>query len=145
MNWYSQTAPVSSSFDGPSAWQEEEERSYAQWLKGHKAGLDKQCAKDLVCGWAWGWSLVIYAMDAQKPLRKYWTDPSLDQGEAFLRDYILNKGYLEKKTQRCVGVCVRWQVDTISVLLGYRHIKKWLEKIAVMMVMVMMKMVMMML
>jgi protein KRI1 len=54
-----------------------EEKDYTRWLKGERAQMDKKYAKE---------------MDA---LKRYWTDPSLDPDECFLRDYILNRGYLD--------------------------------------------------
>uniref|UniRef100_A0A1A8K8Z8 Protein KRI1 homolog n=1 Tax=Nothobranchius kuhntae TaxID=321403 RepID=A0A1A8K8Z8_NOTKU len=56
---------------------DKEEAEYLDWLKG-QAELDgPEEVKDM------------------KYLRDYWNDPELDEKEQFLRDYMLNKGYLE--------------------------------------------------
>lgn len=57
--------------------QEKEESEYVQWLKGGGVELAERMVADLA------------------PLKQYWTDPSLSADEKFLRDYILNKGYLD--------------------------------------------------
>lgn len=57
---------------------EREEEDYIEWLKGERKELsDKETEESL------------------KPLQNMWNDPKLDDGEKFLRDYILNKRYLE--------------------------------------------------
>ncbi len=60
----------------------EEEAEYIKWLKGHKTELQTDEMKD---------------MDA---LRRYWTDPNLDPDEAFLRDYVLNKKWIDGDTKK---------------------------------------------
>ncbi|XP_070779371.1 protein KRI1 homolog [Enoplosus armatus] len=56
---------------------DKEEEDYVEWLKGQAdlEGADE--VKDM------------------KYLRDYWNDPELDEKECFLRDYVLNKGYLD--------------------------------------------------
>lgn len=57
--------------------QAREEREYVQWLKGGGVELAEKMAIDL------------------GPLKQFWSDPALNADEKFLRDYILNKGYLD--------------------------------------------------
>jgi len=52
-----------------------------KWIKGRKNRLPSKDKQNL---------------DA---LKRYWSDPHLTEDEKFLRDYILNKEYLEKDEQ----------------------------------------------
>uniref|UniRef100_A0A7N6BIJ6 Protein KRI1 homolog n=1 Tax=Anabas testudineus TaxID=64144 RepID=A0A7N6BIJ6_ANATE len=52
---------------------DKEEADYMEWLKGQAELEDGE----------------------EKYLRDYWNDPELDEKERFLRDYVLNKGYLD--------------------------------------------------
>ena len=66
-----------------------EEEEYVKWLKGHEAELRNDEMND---------------MDA---LRRYWTDPNLDPDEAFLRDYILNKQWVDPTNNtQLVHTCI---------------------------------------
>lgn len=56
---------------------EEEERDYILWLKGEKEKMD--AGEGDFSG-----------------LRTVWTAPDLDSGEAFLRDYILNRRFIDR-------------------------------------------------
>ncbi|XP_037331327.2 protein KRI1 homolog [Pungitius pungitius] len=54
-----------------------EEADYVEWLKGQTNLDGPEEVKDM------------------KYLRDYWNDPELDEKERFLRDYVLNKGYID--------------------------------------------------
>uniref|UniRef100_A0A8C9XIV3 Protein KRI1 homolog n=1 Tax=Sander lucioperca TaxID=283035 RepID=A0A8C9XIV3_SANLU len=57
---------------------DKEEADYVDWLKGQADLEGPEEVKDM------------------KYLRDYWNDPELDERERFLRDYVLNKGYLDE-------------------------------------------------
>ncbi|KAM6957109.1 protein KRI1 homolog [Aplochiton taeniatus] len=56
---------------------DKEEEDYVEWLKGQVELDDPEEVQDM------------------KYLRDYWNDPDLDEKERFLRDFVLNKGYLD--------------------------------------------------
>ncbi|XP_072549485.1 protein KRI1 homolog [Salminus brasiliensis] len=61
---------------------DKEEADYVEWLKGQAELEGKEEVQDM------------------KYLKDYWNDPKLDDKESFLRDYILNKGYLEEDEEK---------------------------------------------
>ncbi|XP_046388269.1 protein KRI1 homolog [Ischnura elegans] len=64
---------------------EKEEDDYSSWLLGNKGDLEDAEEENKL-----------------SHLRSYWTDPKLDPGEAFLRDYILKKKFkpVENKVKK---------------------------------------------
>ncbi|KAH8270018.1 hypothetical protein KR018_002420 [Drosophila ironensis] len=54
---------------------EAEEADFAKWLAGQQSDIQANDKEQL------------------EPLKQYWSSSKLTQGESFLRDYILNKGY----------------------------------------------------
>ncbi|XP_061212533.1 protein KRI1 homolog isoform X1 [Neopsephotus bourkii] len=56
---------------------EQEEEEYIRWLKG-QGGPPPEPLQELA------------------PLQRFWTDPELEAGERFLRDYLLERGYRER-------------------------------------------------
>ncbi|KAM4634556.1 protein KRI1 homolog [Polymixia lowei] len=58
---------------------EKEEEDYVEWLKGQAELEGPEEVQDM------------------KYLRDYWNDPELDERERFLRDFVLNKGYMDNE------------------------------------------------
>ncbi|NXQ47410.1 KRI1 protein, partial [Catharus fuscescens] len=59
---------------------EEEEEQYLRWLRG-QAEAPPEPLQDL------------------EPLQKFWSDPALEPGERFLRDYLLGNGFREEEEE----------------------------------------------
>ena len=68
---------------------EEEERDYVRWLKGER--------EEMVGG-----------ERGLSGLRKVWAAPDIDSGEAFLRDYILSRRFIDRDSTRLakLNLCI---------------------------------------
>lgn len=88
---------------------DKEEADYVEWLKGQAELEGPEEVKDMVskrrkCMMGnthmlplfWNETAFFFFLLRQKYLRDYWNDPELDEKERFLRDYVLNKGYLDE-------------------------------------------------
>lgn len=66
-----------------------------EWLKGQKSDVTNS--------------------NEMEALKHYWSNPSLDEDELFLRDYILNRGYIDKDANR---------VPTYEEMVGEEEVKE---------------------
>lgn len=126
---------------------DKEEADYVEWLKGQAELEAPEEVKDMVskCRKAWRetergahilfWNgAAFFFLSGQKYLRDYWNDPELDEKERFLRDYVLNKGYLdeedadERYVPSRVDVCLVFLFDLIKRRNAYMSVSSWSAK-----------------
>lgn len=78
--------------DKPREELEHESEQYTKWLAGQKADIGEDAT-------------------VLNPLKEYWADPKLSRNETFLRDYILNNGYVDEDYDRNVEDPVQLSED----------------------------------